>query len=130
MTLELGQTMSNLYMREKDVWGEEGIIWREVKGVEKHKNIVLGLWSCDCSSIAQMWNTGAEGRWDIVWKGTVRAKFRNLTLVLKIFFVLKEERRTNVCFRAFWQLIKGRFGNTRVCKMSLSVSSATYQWSG
>lgn len=60
MTLELGQTMSNLYMREKDVWGEEGIIWREVKGVEKHKNIVLGLWSCDCSSIAKMWTPDAH----------------------------------------------------------------------
>lgn len=53
--------MGNLYTQEKDVWGEEGIIWREVKGVEKHENIILGLWSCDCSSIAKMWNTGTEG---------------------------------------------------------------------
>lgn len=45
---------------KKNVWGE-GIIWGEIKGVEKPKKIVLVLWNCDCPIIVNMWNPGAEG---------------------------------------------------------------------
>lgn len=41
--------------------GGEGIIWRELREVEKPKNIVLVLWSCEHFIIAKMWNAGAEG---------------------------------------------------------------------